>query len=296
MRTYLTLASKVLLASFFALVISSNNFVLAKSKQKIPQRIVSTTLCVDQLVLSLANKEQILSVSYLSADKTISFFSERVEGLQKNRGWVEEIFMMKPDLVIVNEDSSRPSLRHLKKLGLNVLSLKTANNFSELKKNIKKVSRVVGDTGKAKLIISNLESKLRLEIGNDYSPLAAILLPRGMTAGEGSLINELVVSAGFKNLALDLKIGRQARINLEEILIARPDFILTPEASTKFPSLAQSMLLHPVFETTRAKNYRWKHLEVPEWAWLCGGLQNIYALDLLKKARLKFSGRVDQHD
>jgi len=109
-------------------------------------------------------------------------------------------------------------------------------------------------------------------------------------------VNELVVSAGFKNLALDLKIGRQARINLEEILIARPDFILTPEASTKFPSLAQSMLLHPVFETTRAKNYRWKHLEVPEWAWLCGGLQNIYALDLLKKARLKFSGRVDQHD
>ena len=197
MRPNLALASKLILVSLFALFVSSNNFVLAKSEQKIPQRIVSTNLCVDQLVLSLANKEQILSVSYLSADKTISLFSERVEGLQKNRGWVEEIFMMRPDLVIVNEDSPRPSLRHLKKLGLNVLSLRTANNFSELKKNIKKVSRVVGDTGKGKLIISNIDSKLRLENGDDYSPLAAILLPRGMTAGEGSLINELVVSAGI---------------------------------------------------------------------------------------------------
>ena len=139
MRPNLALASKLILVSLFALFVSSNNFVLAKSEQKIPQRIVSTNLCVDQLVLSLANKEQILSVSYLSADKTISLFSERVEGLQKNRGWVEEIFMMRPDLVIVNEDSPRPSLRHLKKLGLNVLSLRTANNFSELKKNIKKV-------------------------------------------------------------------------------------------------------------------------------------------------------------
>ena len=296
MRPNLALASKLILVSLFALFVSSNNFVLAKSEQKIPQRIVSTNLCVDQLVLSLANKEQILSVSYLSADKTISLFSERVEGLQKNRGWVEEIFMMRPDLVIVNEDSPRPSLRHLKKLGLNVLSLRTANNFSELKKNIKKVSRVVGDTGKGKLIISNIDSKLRLENGDDYSPLAAILLPRGMTAGEGSLINELVVSAGFKNLAHDLKIGRQARINLEEILIARPDFIITPETSTKFPSLAQSMLLHPVFEETRDKDYRWKHLEVPERAWLCGGLPNIYALDLLIKARLKFGRRVGKHD
>ena len=85
-------------------------------------------------------------------------------------------------------------------------------------------------------------------------------------------------------------------LNLEEILIARPDFIITPETSTKFPSLAQSMLLHPVFEETRDKDYRWKHLEVPERAWLCGGLPNIYALDLLIKARLKFGRRVGQHD
>ena len=94
MRPNLALASKLILVSLFALFVSSNNFVLAKSEQKIPQRIVSTNLCVDQLVLSLANKEQILSVSYLSADKTISLFSERVEGLQKNRGWVEEIFIL----------------------------------------------------------------------------------------------------------------------------------------------------------------------------------------------------------
>ena len=56
-----------------------------------PRRIVSTNVCTDQLVLMLAERARIASISYLAADPTMSSMSREAVGLRVNHGLAEEI-------------------------------------------------------------------------------------------------------------------------------------------------------------------------------------------------------------
>ena len=60
-----------------------------------PQRIVSINLCADQLVLALAERERIASVSEVALDPTVSNVVVRARGLVTNSGRLEEIVRLR---------------------------------------------------------------------------------------------------------------------------------------------------------------------------------------------------------
>ena len=60
-----------------------------------PQRIVSMNLCTDQLLMMLADREQIISLSYAAADPNQSLVADKVGDIPLNYGHAEEVVPLK---------------------------------------------------------------------------------------------------------------------------------------------------------------------------------------------------------
>ena len=64
-----------------------------------PPAVASINLCADQLVLALADPEQVLTVSWLSADPEESLFATAAARHTLNYGTAEELLRFHPDVV-----------------------------------------------------------------------------------------------------------------------------------------------------------------------------------------------------
>ena len=114
-----------------------------------PERVVSLNLCTDQLLLQLANRDRIASVTYLAGDPTISYFANRAIGLKKNHGLAEELLPLRPDLILAGAFNMRPTTSLMKRLGYRVVVFEMADSFDTLRQNIIKAGKVLGEESKA---------------------------------------------------------------------------------------------------------------------------------------------------
>src|SRR5690606_39297055 len=56
-----------------------------------PRRIVSINACADQLLLALADRQQILALTHYARDPNMSFYADRAQGLPTIRGDAEQV-------------------------------------------------------------------------------------------------------------------------------------------------------------------------------------------------------------
>src|ERR1700741_2626109 len=80
-----------------------------------PQRIVSLNMCVDELVLRLAQPQNVASVTWLSRDPGNSNVADAAARIPINHGLAEEIIPLQPDLVIAGVYTARPAVAMLKR-------------------------------------------------------------------------------------------------------------------------------------------------------------------------------------
>src|SRR4030095_6537211 len=81
----------LILAAAAALAVSG-----AAGAAETPQRIMSLSLCTDQLLLQLVPKERITSVTYLSRSSEYAFLSKEANSVPINYGNAEEILSEHP--------------------------------------------------------------------------------------------------------------------------------------------------------------------------------------------------------
>ena len=196
-----------------------------------PQRVVSMNLCTDQLVLLLAARGRIASVSYLAFDPEVSYFANTAQelqanhGLYANHGLAEEILPLGPDLILAGTYTTRATVAVLRRFGHRVLRLEPADGFDAIRKNIRTVARALGETAKAERIIAAFDRRLSA-VAPDRdatTPRAIVLQPRGMTTGPGSLADGILRAAGLLNLSADLGVTGMGFLPLERIIQAEPD-------------------------------------------------------------------------
>ena len=82
-----------------------------------PRRIVSINLCADQLLLMLAGRENIVSLSYFATNPEISYMAEAAHGIPVNHGRSEEILLLRPDLVLTGPFTTRTTAALLRRSG-----------------------------------------------------------------------------------------------------------------------------------------------------------------------------------
>lgn len=101
-----------------------------------PLRVVSINVCTDQLAMLLAKPQQLLSVSYMASDPESAVLHEMAQNYHPNHGLAEEIFLMKPDLILAGTYSSPATTSLLRRLGFQVEQFAPETSFDDVRENI----------------------------------------------------------------------------------------------------------------------------------------------------------------
>jgi iron complex transport system substrate-binding protein len=249
-----------------------------------PQRVVSVNLCSDQLLLMLADADQVASVSHLAVEPLSSFVAERARNYPLNHARAEEVIALRPDLVLASSYGKPRLLTTLESLGYRVERLPPAHDLAQIVHNIRQLASLLHQPERGETLIRTLQRRLgdESDAPQDKRPGALFLQPRGYTSGRETLQDEALRLAGWRNLAAEQGIEGYAPVDLERLLRWQPQRIFTSVYDGSGNSLAQRQLLHPALSRLLAG----RPLEpIPFKYWICPGPMLAEAVELLRQAK-----------
>ncbi len=234
-----------------------------------PQRIVSINLCTDQLLMLMAERKNIASVSYLAAKKNSSAMYREAKGIKANRGLAEDILLMKPDLILAGTYTSRPAVFLLKRLGFNVIELPVARNLDDIRQNIKTIAKAVGEVEKGEQLLATFNQRVSkaLAARSKQQAVAVFYRENGYTTGGNTLANTILETAGFINLATQLGISGSGYLSLETLIIEDPNIIISGKQRSQQGSTARAAFQHPAFKKFIAQK---QVINISDPLWVCG--------------------------
>ena len=249
--------------------------------QEPPQRVVSMNLCTDQFALMLAAPGQLVSVSHVATDPLSSPMAEAATAYPANHGGAEQIYLMRPDLVLAHPWTDPTSIAMLRRLGLTVVQVPGVQTLADIPDRLATVGALLGREAQAEAMIRRFESDLATLAAEPPGPSAAFYGANGYSLGEGSLPHEILTRAGFRNIAPELGRSDSGQIALELLVMAAPDLILR---SALYPGASRSeeILHHPALQSLIAVG---TGLDVGS-DWACGTPHVVSALrDLVARRR-----------
>jgi iron complex transport system substrate-binding protein len=228
-----------------------------------PQRIVSLNLCTDQLVLALADREQIAGLTRNAADADMSAEASRARGLRILGSSAEEILELEPDLVVGMPARRSPAVRMLAGQSYQTLDLKPANTLEDVFVSIRETAAAVGHPERGDALIARMRQDLARIPWNGGGKVAVYYQRRGYMTGTGTLVDDLMKHVGLVNLAASLRKSPLSQVSLEEIVAARPDYLIVESATDRITDQGTEMLHHPALAGI-------PRLSIPEAWTVCG--------------------------
>ncbi|MCF4167395.1 ABC transporter substrate-binding protein [Zavarzinia compransoris] len=245
-------------------------------------RIVSMNLCADELVLRLADRDQVASVSFLSGDRHISNVADLAEGLPVNHGLAEEVVTAAPDLVVAGRHTTRNTVALLRKLDFPVLELDVPASFAAVEAQIREVAAVVGHPERGEAMIDGIRAGLDAIPRRGDRARALVLRPNGLTAGAGTLVDTLLGRAGLVNLGTSPGLEGYTGLPLEWVVTLRPDILIVDSEPYPAPARAADVLHHPILGKLP---FEMRVIGVPNRLWTCAGPAMVEAVAILVEAR-----------
>ena len=243
-------------------------------------RIASINLCTDQLLVTLADPEQILGLSPYSRDRARSWDAAKAAQFPKLSGEAEDVLVLRPDVVVAGRFTKRATRELLKEKGLRVVEFDAARSLDDVKKQIRQMGDLAKHPDRAAAEIQRMDTAIaharEVVSRKPYRVLA--LSRRGWVSGGDSLTNSLLATAGLNNAAADLGYKLGGFASLEAIVSLRPDFLLVSEAGDFAEDEGRAFMLHPALERFYPAS---KRLVIPEKLTVCGGPRLSEALDRL---------------
>jgi iron complex transport system substrate-binding protein len=232
-----------------------------------PQRIVSLTVCTDQLLLDLVPRKRIAALSYLAVDPTLSLKVEEARGIMSVHWFAEEVVALNPDLVLAQAYSTTAAVNLLQRLGFRVVLVPLATDFDSMRQAIRVIAEAVGEKARGESMIAAFDKRIAsARPQGPGRPSALAFQVNSLTSGPGSLVDAAFEAGGFRNMARDHRLGPGGRLPLEEIVADPPDLIVLANSPDEFRSTVGDNLRHPAFAHVVKSR---PHMQLPMPLWLC---------------------------
>ena len=255
----------------------------------------SLNLCADSILLEVAAPEQIVSVSWLATDPSMSNYADLASGYPNNRGRIEELVPHSPDYVFTGANTSAVDNALLDRLGYRVIRLRPDNSLEDYRQNLLMVGKLLDRRDQAQRLISDLNRMLdmsSIQPPASSQPQAIIFQANGYSPGTRTLPFELLTLAGLTyldNALLEWPNGRF--LSVEELIYQRPEVVVLAALELEHPSLADLYLQHPALEieqTGTAEDWQPLLVNVRERHLNCGSQYAAQAVQSMRDARERY--------
>jgi iron complex transport system substrate-binding protein len=243
-------------------------------------RIASMNVCTDQLLLTLADTEQILGLSRYARDRLQSWAADDARRYRILSGGAEDILVLRPDVVVASLFDKRSTRELLKEKGLHLVEFGVPRSLDEVKDQIREMGAIVQHSDRAAAEIARLDAAIaRARQAVAHKPYRVLPLSRrGWVSGSESLLSSLLTETGLFNAAGELGVAFGGFASLEAIVNLKPDFIVVSDAGGTAEDDGRAFLLHPALERFYPPS---KRIVIPDRLTVCGGVMLADALDVL---------------
>jgi len=256
-----------ILAAAAALAFSS-----AAPATEAPQRVMSLSLCTDQLLLQLIPPERIASVTYLSRLEANSYLSAEAFGVPINYGTPEEVARERPDLVLTGTFSTPAARMLLRRIGANLVEVPPAEDFDAIRAITRQVARAVGTVDKGEALIAEMDATLA-DLART-KPRRRIVVAGWTTSStvpaKGTLFDSILTAAGGENVANLIGekplYGQFTAFDLEQVVTLRPDILAYGDSRVGRADLSGEQLRHPIVR----RLFAGRQIAYPETLYSCG--------------------------
>jgi len=201
-----------------ALAVGVAALLVATGAQARPLRVMSLDQCADQYALALAPHAEL----FLSrrADDPDAWMAAAARGHPRVRPTLETAIGVHPDVVVRSWGGEPRMLAALERRGATVVSLDDASEMEGIRANVRKVAAVVHRAAAGERIIADMDARLaEASLGPAPDRTALYLTSGGFTAGKSTLMDAIMRSAGFVNLAAMTGFGA---VSVERIAMRPP--------------------------------------------------------------------------
>lgn len=184
-------------------------------------RVAALDQCADQYVLAMVPRGQIVGVTP-RADDEDAWLRDRARGLPVRRPTMESMLAARPTVVVRYWGGDQRLMRSLEQRGIRVVQIEEATEFPQLRANVLKVARELGNPAAGERLAARMDADLARAKDAWRGRSALYVTPSGFTAGEGTLTDSVLRAAGLTNLA-----GPGfALVSLERLALAPPSLFV----------------------------------------------------------------------
>lgn len=244
-----------------------------------PRRVASFNVCADQLVLALADPEQIIGLSPYASDPNISTIADQARAYPRLALQAEAMVPLKPDLVLVGTWDRPLTQRMLRSLGFRVVGVDVVSDVEAGFAQIREMATLLGHPERAEALIAQIEAARRrlAAAPRPRSSTALLIGNSGYTVGPNSLAGALLHEAGLVPPP-GAPGGYGGYIPLEKLVMLHPDYLVMASMIETPDGQGALYLTHPALRALYPED---KRILLPSKFTLCAGPSLVAAYDYL---------------
>jgi iron complex transport system substrate-binding protein len=194
--------------------------------------IVSLNPCADAMLVELVPPDRIAAISHYSRDPAASSIPYDVaRKFNVNHGTAEEIIALRPDLVVADSFASASAREAFARAGVKTLYLGWASTIDQSKAQVRELAAALNAVPAGEAMVSRIDRALSAA-RTDAPPTPALLWIGGNTVnGAGTLLDEMMVKAGFSDHAAHYGLQGTGYLPIEHVVVDPPRVMLVPDRS-----------------------------------------------------------------
>ena len=225
-------------ALLYSIVDDSGNSV---SFSKIPQKVYSTDYFIEIILLGLV-PERLLATSAATRDPSLSLASKKASDpkyrLRSLTISPEEIFNMKPDLIIVNRQTKIDETEMFRGMGIPVVQIDLPTDGNSVNHAIRLISSALRVEERGQLMIDRMNYELQRidenlsHIKEPYHSVFYLVLMNPYYGGKGCMLDFFCNQSKAVNSIAAMGIRNGEYVSKELLIAGGPDFIIIPSPNS----------------------------------------------------------------
>ena len=244
--------------------------------------IVSTNPCADAMLVELA-PERIVAISAWSHDPASSSIAPEVaRRFRTNAGTAEEIVAMRPDLVVASSFTSAGTREAFARAGLKTLYLDSPVTIEASKVQVSELAAAIGVEARGRAMNARIDRAVARAATGAAAIPALVWIGGNLVSGGGTLLDEMLVRAGFSDHAAHYGLQFTGYLPIEHVVADPPRVMLVPDTAGRDADSRAAQMRARVLARSGAR-VREEHF--PRSLINCGGPVIAHAMDRLAAIR-----------